>query len=147
MTSTAHTANKSVTATRKERRGGVWNVFPIEKPLLIDGHNSGMQGVDRSDQLIASYNVLMKCVRWWKTLFLHRIDIAVVDSLIISLRQNSRKALILTSFPSGLSSPNSCWSFKWKMFHEWIICHKKLSPIRKRRPERKTADSIMRNAK
>ncbi|XP_072140441.1 piggyBac transposable element-derived protein 4-like [Dermacentor andersoni] len=83
MMSTAHTANRHVTATRKERRGGVWTIIPIEKPVLIEDYNSGMLGVDKSDQLIASFNVLMKCVRWWKTLFFHCIDIAVVNSFIL----------------------------------------------------------------
>lgn len=83
MMSTVRTADKNVIATRKEKRGGMWSLIPIEKPLLIDDYNYGMQGVDKSDQLIASYNVLMKCVRWWKTLFFHCIDIAVVNSFII----------------------------------------------------------------
>lgn len=39
--------------------------------------------MDKSDQLIASYNVLKKCVRWWKIVFFHCIDIAVVNSFII----------------------------------------------------------------
>ena len=35
-----------------------------------------MNGVDRSDQLIGTNNVMRKCLRWWKTLFFHLIDIA-----------------------------------------------------------------------
>lgn len=46
-------------------------------------YNAGMLGVDKSDQLIGSYNVLMKSLRWWKTLFFHCIDIAVVNSFIM----------------------------------------------------------------
>ncbi|KAH8021399.1 hypothetical protein HPB51_015579 [Rhipicephalus microplus] len=83
MMSTAHTANSHVTATRKRKVAGQWKKVPIRKPRLIEEYNAGMLGVDRSDQLIASYNVLMKCVRWWKTLFFYCIDIAVVNSFII----------------------------------------------------------------
>lgn len=83
MMSTAHTANNHVTATRKVKSGGQWTKIPIRKPLLIEEYNKGMLGVDKSDQLISSYNVLMKYVRWWKTLFFHCIDIAVVNSFIL----------------------------------------------------------------
>lgn len=83
MMSTAHTANSHVTATRKLKVAGQWKKVPIRKPRLVEEYNAGMLGVDRSDQLIASYNVLMKCVRWWKTLFFHCIDIAVVNSFIL----------------------------------------------------------------
>lgn len=31
----------------------------------------------------ATNNVLCKCLRWWKTVFLHLIDIAVVNSFIL----------------------------------------------------------------
>ena len=42
-----------------------------------------MNAVDRSDQILATNNVLRKCLRWWKTLFFHLIDIAVVNSFIL----------------------------------------------------------------
>lgn len=40
--------------------------------------------------MLANHNVLRKCMRWWKTLFFHMIDIAVVNSFI--LFQIHRKA-------------------------------------------------------
>lgn len=42
-----------------------------------------MNAVDRSDEILGTQNVLRKCVRWWKTLFFHLIDIAVVNSFIL----------------------------------------------------------------
>ena len=42
-----------------------------------------MNAVDRSDQILATNNVLRKCMWWWKTLFFHLIDIAVVNSFIL----------------------------------------------------------------
>lgn len=64
----------------------------MRKPKLVDDYNSGMLGVDKSDQMIASYNVLIKCVRWWKTLFFHSIDIACVNSFIIFQAHRRRHA-------------------------------------------------------
>lgn len=46
-------------------------------------YNQNMGGVGKSDQLIEKYNVRMKYLKWWKTLFFHFIDIAVVNSYII----------------------------------------------------------------
>ena len=42
-----------------------------------------MNGVDRSDQILGKSSALRKCMRWWKTLFFHMIDIAVVNSYIL----------------------------------------------------------------
>ena len=42
-----------------------------------------MNGVDRSDQMLACHNISRKCFRWWKILFFHLVDIAVVNSFLI----------------------------------------------------------------
>lgn len=83
MMSTVHTANDKVTAKRREKRGNSWTEISVAKPLLIHDYNAGMLGVDKSDQMIGYYNVLMRSVRWWKTLFFHCIDIACVNSFIL----------------------------------------------------------------
>lgn len=83
MMSTAHTANKFVLSKRRKKVGNSWTEISVKKPMLIHEYNKGMLGVDKSDQLIGSYDVLMKSVRWWKTLFFHSIDIAVVNSFIL----------------------------------------------------------------
>ena len=49
-----------------------------------------MSAVDRSDQMLATHNVQWKCIRWWKTLFFHLIDMAVVNSFIL-FREQQRK--------------------------------------------------------
>uniref|UniRef100_A0A6M2CPZ1 Putative tick transposon n=1 Tax=Rhipicephalus microplus TaxID=6941 RepID=A0A6M2CPZ1_RHIMP len=81
--STIHTANKKVVAKRRVRSGNTWTEVSVPKPLLIDEYNSGLLGVDKSDQIIGYYNVLMRSVRWWKTLFFHCFDIACVNSFVL----------------------------------------------------------------
>lgn len=54
---------------------------PIPSPVFH--YNKHMGGVDKSDQLIHYYNVLRSSKKYWKTLFFHFIDIAVVNSYII----------------------------------------------------------------
>ncbi|XP_072145227.1 piggyBac transposable element-derived protein 4-like [Dermacentor andersoni] len=83
LMSTIHTANEHVPAKRREKRGRQWALRVIRKPLLVHEYNAGMLGVDKSDQIISTYNVLRKCVRWWKTLFFHCVDIACVNSFIL----------------------------------------------------------------
>ena len=49
-----------------------------------------MKGVDKSDQLLAKYNLLRKCIRWWKTLFFHMVDMAVVNGFILFQAHSAR---------------------------------------------------------
>ena len=42
-----------------------------------------MGGVDLSNQLLKCYEIIRKSKKWWKTLFLHFIDVAIVNSYII----------------------------------------------------------------
>ena len=60
------------------QRGAV----PIPTPVYH--YNQYMGGVDRSDQLIKYYNVLRQTKKYWKTLFFHCIDIAVVNAHIMN---------------------------------------------------------------
>lgn len=55
----------------------------VPQPQTISNYNKYMNAVDRSDQILATNNVLRKCMRWWKTLFFHLIDVAVVNSFIL----------------------------------------------------------------
>lgn len=80
---TIDNANDHVQVTRRARTAGVWSTKVVPQPQTISNYNKYMNGVDRSDQIIATNNVLRKCMSWWKTLFFHLIDIAVVNSFIL----------------------------------------------------------------
>ena len=80
---TIDNANDRVQVNRKSKTAGVWSTKVVYQPKAISNYNKYMNAVDRSDQILATNNVLRKCMRWWKTLFFHLIDIAVVNSFIL----------------------------------------------------------------
>ena len=55
----------------------------VRQPFVVHRYNQFMNAVDKSDQYLAKYNMLRKCIRWWKTLFFHLIDIAAVNGFIL----------------------------------------------------------------
>ena len=80
---TLDNANDKVPTIRKTKTANVWSNVIVNQPRAIDRYNKYMNGVDRSDQLIGTNNVMRKCLRWWKTMFFHLIDIAIVNGFIL----------------------------------------------------------------
>ena len=79
-----HSANDTATARRNSKtKDGKYVRLELKKPKAVDDYNQNMGGVDRSDQLLSSYDVLLKSYRWWKTLFFHMIDVSIVNSFIL----------------------------------------------------------------
>ena len=88
---TTGNANDSVQVKRRvKNKNGVWNTVDVRQPQVFAMYNQYMNAVDRSDQILATHNVQRKCSRWWKTLFYHLIDIAVVNSFIL-FREHQQK--------------------------------------------------------
>ena len=56
---------------------------PVKQPKIVKTYNMKKNAVDRSDQILSAFSTQRKCVRWWKVLFFHLIDIAVVNSFIL----------------------------------------------------------------
>ncbi|KAK1152066.1 piggyBac transposable element-derived protein 4-like [Acipenser oxyrinchus oxyrinchus] len=81
--STIHSATESVTVQRRARSHGKLDIVNVRQPLAIHEYNQHMGGVDRSDQLIQKYSVLISSLKWWKTLFFQFVDIAVVNAYIL----------------------------------------------------------------
>lgn len=83
LLTTIDNANDRVQVNRKSKTAGVWSTKLVYQPKAISNCNKYMNAVDRSDQILATNNALHKCMRWWKTLIFHLIDIAVVNSFIL----------------------------------------------------------------
>ena len=81
--SSFHSGSHHTTTRRNTRKNGRHEVLQIKQPFAIHDYNQYMGGVDRSDQLIGTYNILRKTNKYWKTLFFHLVDIAVVNSYIL----------------------------------------------------------------
>ena len=64
-----HNANDSTKVTRFVKTDGNWTKALALQPAVISEYNKNMGGVDRSDQMIKSYDVIQKTQKWWKTLF------------------------------------------------------------------------------
>ena len=84
--STIHRADAKDKCKRrvKNKKTKEWEICDdIKRPKAVTHYNKFMGGVDLSDQLIGKYDVLKKVDRWWKTLFFHTVDIAIVNSYVM----------------------------------------------------------------
>ncbi|KAJ8380082.1 hypothetical protein SKAU_G00008600 [Synaphobranchus kaupii] len=84
MCSSIHKAYSGRTTQRcLKNPDGTWSRRAISVPEPVLQYNRYMGGVDLSDALIKYYSVSQKTSRWYRKLFLHFVDIAVVNSFII----------------------------------------------------------------
>ena len=83
LVSTMHSATDRVNVTRHTKVNGEHVVLQVPQPAVVDEYNRWMGGVDVFDQMVATYRVLRKTWKWWKTLFFDFIDIAVVNAYIL----------------------------------------------------------------
>ena len=63
MLSTIHKANDYVEVPGKVKVNNERKTITVRKPYLIERYNNFMNGVDKSDQILAKYNFLRKCLR------------------------------------------------------------------------------------
>lgn len=83
MCSTVHQAYSGHTTQRKVRGQDLcWSTISVPCPTPVVEYNKHMGGVDLFDQLIQYYTVHHRA-SWYKTLFLHFIDIAATNSYLL----------------------------------------------------------------
>ena len=98
------------TVQRKRKENGVFVTHNVNIPPPIKDYNEHMGGVDLSDQLIQYYQVLRKSKKWWKKLFFHLIDLAVVNSYLIY--KSTGKCISQKEFRKTTSNKScavKCW--------------------------------------
>jgi len=83
--STCHPGHQSEIMVSRSCTGadGKRMTTEISRPIPIEQYNRFMGGIDKSEQYLAYHNVLHKTVRYWKTLFYHTIDVAVVIAFVL----------------------------------------------------------------
>jgi Transposase IS4 len=99
LVSNIHDGNENIVRNRKKPRQTavnrrhllpVWGsqaVVPICIPGVIDDYNHWMGGVDKADQLIASYEINLRCRRTWMPIFFRCFDIIRVNSYVIAKKR------------------------------------------------------------
>ena len=55
----------------------------IRKPRIVEECNQHMGGVDKSDQLVLYYGYAHRSIKWWKRVFFHILDLALVNAHIV----------------------------------------------------------------
>ena len=69
--------------TKKRWSKKLQQYIDISFPEIVKIYQILMKGVDISNQLISYYEIDVRMKKWWKRLFNHLIDIAVVNSFIL----------------------------------------------------------------
>nr|XP_054750142.1 piggyBac transposable element-derived protein 4-like [Lytechinus pictus] len=83
LMSSFHAASEFGHCLRRVKEDGAFRRKIVKQPKVVQSYNQYMGGVDKSDQLLSKYDLLRKTNKYWKTLFFHFIDIAVVNSYVL----------------------------------------------------------------
>lgn len=74
--------------TSRQRVRGRHEVF-VDRPVCICDYNRNMGGVDKVDQLIAPYDATRKCLKWYRKLAVHLLQVAMVNAFTLYQKSHS----------------------------------------------------------
>lgn len=69
-----------------------------EKPSAIIGYNAFMSGIDRQDQMMAYYPCSRKTIRWYKKLFMHVLQMSMINAYFLYNKYSRSDQLRLYDF-------------------------------------------------
>ena len=67
----------------------------VNKPKAVLEYNSYMGGVDRVDQMIQTYDVVRKSLKWYRKIVIHLLQIAMMNAWIIYVKEVDRNMTFL----------------------------------------------------
>lgn len=106
LCSTIHRAYAGDRVERRTEGGdGVWRKVPVPVPAAVKDYNKFAGGGDLSDALSSYCQVPHETRKWYKTLFFHLVDIAVVNSFVLHgelARLHGKEALTQKQFRETL---------------------------------------------
>ena len=88
MLSTIHDESTKAVMRRSRQRPRV------QKPVAICDYNKYMGGVDRSDQFIEPYKLARKCMKWYKKLAWHLIQLAILNSFLLYQKSGGKRSFL-----------------------------------------------------
>lgn len=71
---------------------------PIFKPKCIIDYNMGMIGIDRQDQVLASFPIMRKFVKGYRKIFFYMCDMALFNSYILHNKNSTAKKQNYTEY-------------------------------------------------
>ncbi|XP_063074125.1 piggyBac transposable element-derived protein 4-like [Engraulis encrasicolus] len=86
MCSTMHQAHAGETVQRKvpvNRVNGKWTTEDIPIPPAVKDYNTHMGGADLPDDVIGSFSLRQRSLRWHRTVFFNFMDIAIDNAFIL----------------------------------------------------------------
>lgn len=67
---------------------------PITKPRVVMAYNKYMGGVDRADQMLSYTPLKMKTFKWWKRVWFHLLNVAMMNAFLIYKDHTKDKVLM-----------------------------------------------------
>ncbi|CAF1401911.1 unnamed protein product [Adineta ricciae] len=90
MLTTIHNDDMIITGKINQRTNE-----PIVKPLCIVEYNSNMGAIDKTDMQISFSECTRKTIKWYKKLFLHILDMALLNGYIIYKQKTGKRLTFL----------------------------------------------------
>ena len=69
---------------------------PVRKPACVVDYNKKMGTVDRTDMMLSSIKSVRKTVKWYKKLFLHLVDLSVLNAHALYVAHTKKNESLAT---------------------------------------------------